>query len=330
MARKKQTPVDKPLSANASDSKENVLVDAAAELAEFAARSLAAAEAMGIKTEPIQHFWLAPAQRDVLLTIPGISKMLAAKLADQDAVFSIWDVASLILAIAGFLPDTVDHQQRALLIVSEHLTERLLHGIDGPPTPPARKKRKPKADPNTIFQFRISLLDIKPAIWRRIQVTDCNLTRLHDYIQAAFGWENYHLHEFEIDGEHYSQLSPDAVDPDLKFLDEVDVYLSRRLPKPGKRTRWLYEYDFGDSWKHEVLFEGFPPIDRKVKYPLCLEGARACPPEDCGGTEGYTYFTKVLANPKHEHHQEWRDLMGRFDPEAFDVKKSTREMRKVK
>ena len=73
-----------------------------------------------------------------------------------------------------------------------------------------------------------------------------------------------------------------------------------------------------------------PSIDRKIKYPLCLEGGRACPPEVCGGTGGYRYFISALANPKHEEHQEWLNLIGPFDPEAFDVSKSTREMWKVK
>ena len=148
-----------------------------------------------------------------------------------------------------------------------------------------------------LYQFKITLLDIKPAIWRRIQVPDCTLVDLHEYIQAAFGWENYHLHQFDIDGVRYGQPAPDGDDFGMDFEDETDVLLSKLLPKSGRKSPWIYEYDFGDGWRHEVLFEGFPPVDPKAKYPLCLEGERACPPEDCGGPWGYADYLAAIAIP---------------------------------
>lgn len=181
-----------------------------------------------------------------------------------------------------------------------------------------------------LFQFKITLLDIKPAIWRRIQIPDCTLPDLHEYIQAAFGWWNYHLHLFEIAGTTYMEPDPDGDDWGMEFEDERRMLISKLLPKSGKRTRWIYEYDLGDSWQHEVLFEGFPPTDPKAKFPLCLEGARACPPEDCGGWPGYVNYLDAISDPKHEEHREMVRWRGPFDPEAFDVKKATREMRKVK
>src|SRR5271165_943130 len=135
-------------------------------------------------------------------------------------------------------------------------------------SPKTRRRRHKKS--GLLYQFRISLLNIKPAIWRRIQVTDCTLADLHKYIQSAFGWWDYHLHQFEIDGVRYSQPAPDGDDFDMDFEDETQVVLSNLLPKSAKRTRWIYEYDFGDDWRHEALFEGFPPLDPKVTYPLCL------------------------------------------------------------
>jgi len=192
-----------------------------------------------------------------------------------------------------------------------------------PPT-----QRPAKTD--LLFQFKITLLDIKPAIWRRIQVPDCTLADLHEYIQASFGWENYHLHQFEIDGLHYSQPAPDGDDFGMDFEDETDVLLSKLLPKSAKRIRWIYEYDFGDGWRHEVLFEGVPPIDPKAKAPLCLEGERACPPEDCGGPPGYADYLEAIADPEHEQHEEMMEWRGPFDPSVFDAKKATKEMRKVK
>jgi hypothetical protein len=95
-----------------------------------------------------------------------------------------------------------------------------------------------------------------------------------------------------------------------------------------KRRRWFYEYDFGDGWRHEIVFEGYSPIAKKVKYPLCVEGERACPPEDIGGPWGYAEFLEAIADPDHERHDEFMDWRGPFDPEEFDVKKATSEMRK--
>ena len=197
-----------------------------------------------------------------------------------------------------------------------------------PQAPTIRKRRPTKSD--LLFQFKITLLDIKPAIWRRIQVQDCTLADLHEYIQAAFGWENYHLHQFEIDGLNYSQPAPDGDDFGMDFEDESDVLLSKLLPKSSRKARWIYEYDFGDGWRHEVLFEGFPPSDPKAKAPLCLEGGRACPPEDCGGPPGYEDYLAAIADPQDEQHEELLDWRGPFDPEAFDAKKATKGMRKVK
>jgi hypothetical protein len=161
-------------------------------------------------------------------------------------------------------------------------------------SPNARKRRPAKTD--LLFQFKITLLNIKPAIWRRIQVPDCTLVNLHEYIQAAFGWENYHLHQFQIDGVWYSQPAPNGDDFGMDFEDETDVFLSKLLPKSSRKARWIYEYNFGDGWRHEVLFEGFPPIDPKAKYPLCLEGERACPPEDCGGPPGFANYLDAIAD----------------------------------
>lgn len=201
-------------------------------------------------------------------------------------------------------------------------------GLFGEETPKTRKTAPKKGD--LFYQFKITLLDIKPAIWRRIQIPDCTLTDLHKYIQAAFGWWNYHLHQFDIDGGRYSQPAPDGDDFGMDFKDETDMRLNKLIPKSGRPSRWIYEYDFGDGWRHEVLFEGFPPAEPKAKYPLCLEGERACPPEDCGGPYGYTDYLAALADPKHEQHEEMLEWRGSFDPSVFDAKKATKEMKKVK
>ena len=190
--------------------------------------------------------------------------------------------------------------------------------------------RRPAQTTDMLFRFKITLLVIKPAIWRRIQVPDCTLDVLHLYIQAAFGWENYHLHQFEVGGVRYGPPEPEGMDFGLETEDQSEAVLSALLPKTKRKARWIYEYDFGDGWRHEVLFEGFPPAEPKAKHPLCLEGARACPPEDCGEPWGYADYLAAIADPEHEQHEETLEWRGSFDPDAFDAKTATKEMRKIK
>jgi hypothetical protein len=193
---------------------------------------------------------------------------------------------------------------------------------------PTPSKRRP-AKTDLLFQFTITLLGAKPSIWRRIQVQDCTLDKLHEHPQTAMGWTNSHLHQFEIKGERYGD--PELLDDgfeDFECEDSTRTLLSDILPKTGKRFAFQYEYDFGDGWEHEVLFEGNPPVDPKAKYPLCVEGERACPPEDCGGVWGYGDFLEAIRNPKHEEHEsmlEW--IGGRFDPEEFDARAATKAMK---
>lgn len=193
-------------------------------------------------------------------------------------------------------------------------------------------KQKPARPKKTgqLFQFKISLKGAKPPIWRRIQVEDCTLDKLHEHIQAAMGWTNSHLHQFEIDGERYGdpQLLDDEF-ADLRWIDSTRTKISKFVPKDVKSFRFTYEYDFGDGWLHEVLFEGSPQMEPATKYPLCLDGKRACPPEDVGGIYGYADYLDALADPKHERHDQLLEWSGPFDPNSFDAGKATMEMRKA-
>jgi hypothetical protein len=179
-----------------------------------------------------------------------------------------------------------------------------------------------------VYQFKITLFDTRPPIWRRSQVKDCTLDKLHEHIQTAVGWTNSHLHHFRIGEQLYGD--PDLMQEnfeEMEYEDSTSTKLSAILPKTGRRFRFEYEYDFGDGWRHEVLFEGCLRAERGKRYPVCIEGARACPPEDVGGTWGYEEFVEAMADPGHERHEEFRDwLGGRFDPEAFDPAAATREM----
>lgn len=181
------------------------------------------------------------------------------------------------------------------------------------------------------FQFRVELLNIRPAIWRRVQVTDGPLSSLHYAIQGAFDWEECHLHQFEIGGLRFGPRPPEEfLDLGLPQADEAEVRISQLLPYSGKQTVWHYTYDFGDDWLHEIVFEGCGPVAPRMKYPLCVEGARAAPPEDCGGPWGFGEILQLLELPpgeRDENPSELMDWLGPFDPDEFDAQKITKKMR---
>lgn len=180
-----------------------------------------------------------------------------------------------------------------------------------------------------IYQLRISIVDISPEIWRRIQVRECTLERLHEHIQLAYGWWNYHLHQFLIGDCRYGVpwLLDDGFE-DFEIEDSTQTKLSDIVPKNGKRFEFMYEYDFGDGWEHVVLFEGCLEAKSGERYPLCLEGERACPPEDVGGVGGYFDYCEAMADPAHEEHEDLLAWRGPYDPEAFDAVKVTKKMRR--
>ena len=310
--------------------KSNALTDNAVQVAEFAAMALMAVESMGIKTKPLEHFYLSPTQREVLLAVPDISKSIKTKLKKDNASFTVAEVASMTMSLAETSIDGTPRQQVAALLVVNHLTDRLQAGIPGFGDSKPRKTKEPKtkADFHTIYQFKITLLGSKPPIWRRIQVADCTLDKLHEHIQTAMGWTNSHLHQFEIKGKRYGdpELIVDGFD-DSNCVDSTRTRISKILPKTGKRFSFTYEYDFGDGWDHEILFEGCPQKEPRKRYPLCIEGERACPPEDVGGIGGFYEFLEALADPEHEQHDEFMEWGGEFDPEKFDARQATKDMK---
>lgn len=180
-----------------------------------------------------------------------------------------------------------------------------------------------------LYQFRITLVESNPPIWRRIQIRHCTLDKLHEHIQTAMGWQNCHLHRFEIDGERYGdpQLLNDGFES-CECIDSTITKLNDVLPKDGKPFRFKYEYDFGDSWVHNVSFEGSLRAENGGRYPQCLEGERACPPEDVGGVWGYAEYLEAITDPSHEQHEDFLEWRGSFDAEQFDAVKATKAMRR--
>jgi Plasmid pRiA4b ORF-3-like protein len=180
-----------------------------------------------------------------------------------------------------------------------------------------------------VYQFKITLKESQPPIWRRIQIKDCTLDKLHEHIQTAMGWTNAHLHDFRIDDKRYGDpVRLHENFDDMDYEDSTATKISELLPKNGKAFRFGYEYDFGDCWGHEVLFEGCVRAEEGGRYPVCVEGARACPPEDVGGTPGYEEYLEAMADPDHERHEEFMGWHGPFDPEALDPVKATKRMRR--
>lgn len=157
--------------------------------------------------------------------------------------------------------------------------------------------------PVEIYELEIRLLEIKPRIWRRFAVrNNHSLMVLHDIIQMVMGWNDCHLHDFRIAGEIYTPRYPELEGmDDLERKDERRAYLRDVLGSQGFRFRYMY--DMGDGWEHELEVIKVHPPEKDVRYPICLAGGRACPPEDVGGPWGYADMLEALADPKHEEYE---------------------------
>ena len=177
-----------------------------------------------------------------------------------------------------------------------------------------------------VYELKVTLKGSKPPIWRRILVkSDTRLSKLHDILQAAMGWEDCHLHQFEVGGVYYGVRDP-AIGLEVK--DERRASLNNVLS--AEKQKITYEYDMGDSWEHEILLEKILPLDAKIRYPVCVTGKRACPPEDCGGVWGYADLLEILADPNHPEREDRLDWLGdEFDPEAFDLEEVNRTLREI-
>lgn len=175
------------------------------------------------------------------------------------------------------------------------------------------KKAAKKLDPDQpIYQLKISLDDIAPAIWRRVQVDECSLADLHEIIQSCMDWDDDHMHVFQVGRNLYSALG--EMDAD----DAAEIRLSDLVRR--NQLRFTYEYDFGDSWRHTIAIEKTLPPKPGVRYPRCIAGKRATPPEDSGGPFGYDNLLDILEDPEHEEHEDVCEWLGEgFDPERFDL-----------
>jgi hypothetical protein len=199
---------------------------------------------------------------------------------------------------------------------SAELTAAGRHGtrcIRGEPEP---------GDP--IHQITVTLAEVAdPPVWRRLLIPAAMpLSRLHDVIQTAMGWQDHHLHSFTDGNRSYG-----LPDPELAFTDERSV----RFGDLDLDRVILYTYDFGDDWEHEILVEALRVAEPGQCYPRCIGGEGACPPEDCGGPPGYEHLREILADPGDEEHDAMVMWMGlehasEFDPVAFDIELVNRRL----
>ncbi|MFH1825367.1 MAG: plasmid pRiA4b ORF-3 family protein [Candidatus Firestonebacteria bacterium] len=171
---------------------------------------------------------------------------------------------------------------------------------------------------NNIYQLKITLKYSRPPIWRRVLVNkDLLLSSLHRIIQTVMGWSNSHLHQFIYNGQFYSLPSEDDGD-DMEIIDYSKIKLSDLLE--NEKNKMIYEYDFGDGWEHEILLEKILPFEKDKRYPICLDGKRNCPPEDCGGIGGYENLLEIIKDPKNNEYNKMVEWLGEYNPEYFDVK----------
>jgi len=213
------------------------------------------------------------------------------------------DVGFTLTALARLGAVTVTEDSAELTAIGRYGTRRLR----GEPEP---------GDP--VHQIIVTLAEVAdPPVWRRLLIPAAMpLSRLHDVIQAAMGWQDCHLHCF-TDGQRTYGLP----DPELEFTDERSVrFGDLDLGNGGLR----YTYDFGDDWEHDIVVESVGTAEDGERYPRCIGGEGACPPENCGGAPGYEHLREILADPGDEEHDDMLTWLGldhaaEFDPAAFDV-----------
>lgn len=218
----------------------------------------------------------------------------------------------------GYLVEQTQSDPRWQAMIGETLTATGLIPADEPED----------LDDGLIYKVKITLRGMRPAIFREVEVPNITLGELHQVIQRVMGWGNCHLHCFTIGGEQYGELNDD-MNYDA-WEDEESLSLGELVQ--SDQRKFTYEYDFGDSWDHDILISKPKPPQKGVVYPRVVKGELACPPEDCGGIWGYLQICDLLKTPKSEwspDDKERMDWLSKFNPQEFSVEKTTKELQKL-
>ncbi len=175
------------------------------------------------------------------------------------------------------------------------------------------------------IQLRIELNDVEPAVWRRVLVPgDALLSEVAETLLIAMGWQNSHLHQFEVGDSLYGMHADDYPEEEI---DEATVTAIEALR--GERL-FTFVYDLGDCWDHEVRVEEITWTEPRMYCAVCLGGENACPPEDCGGADGYQAFLEAIADSGRGDHRRLLDWVGgTFDPDAFSVASVNAELQAI-
>jgi hypothetical protein len=259
---------------------------------------------------------LTKLERDALIHAMRLKRAVKRKIEQAPAGtqvidFAPGDLTELANELREAVPCAPPPYGKRLLAVQKKITAALEREFPAD-NPPSRKKAGRAGRGNNtglVYQFKITLRDSQPPIWRRILVDS-------------------HLHSFSIAERRFGD--PALLDEgfeDFDYFDSTCTLISEVVPQSAERFRCAYEYDFGDSWLHDVVLEKSLKPEPGQKFPACIDGARACPPEDVGGIWGYGDYLEALANPRHERHAEMLEWGGRFDPEEFDAAETSRCMR---
>ena len=213
------------------------------------------------------------------------------------------------------------------------LFDRLMSASPLRTTVESPSRRRTPRDAVATYRIRVDLQEAKPPIWRRLEVaSDLTLDRLHIILQTAMGWTDSHLHEFvsgasatDRSAEHYRPLP--SIDEGLDGIDETSVRLDELVADSGDRL--FYSYDFGDDWTHTIRLEAVTPREPEQPAAVLIAGARACPPEDCGGVWGYRDLLHALSNPGPDNEDALRWLGREFDPDRFDIAEVNAQLERV-
>ncbi len=256
----------------------------------------------------------------------------------EDATMALASMTAMFSELLGLLNRDEDTSQSEItqledtLNVTEQQFNLFLAALEEATSAPSTPKLRVLSDlpvaSATVYQLKVTLKGIRPPIWRRLLVRgDATLEHLHATIQVAMGWQNCHLHDFQIDGLRYAPASDDDW-LDFEESEHESEVMLHEIAEEG--DKFLYTYDYGDGWEHTIQVEKVLPEDEDTPTTRCIKGRRACPPEDCGGPHGYEHLLNILSDPNHPDHahmSEWAP--SDFDPDKLDIPSINAQLKRI-